>query len=95
MRTSWMRSLVFEGDTWDSYERLRARDKKLHRSLCRVLKEMLREDPARGLGKPERLKHSLTGLWSRRISQKDRVIYAFDEEAIYIYAIGGHYDQGF
>ena len=95
MRTSWMRSLVFEGDTWDSYEWLRARDKKLHRSLCRVLKEMLREDPARGLGKPERLKHSLTGLWSRRISQKDRVIYAFDEEAIYIYAIGGHYDQGF
>ena len=88
-----MRSLVFEGDTWDSYERLRTRDKKLHRSLCRVLKEMLREDPARGLGKPERLKHSLTGLWSRRISQKDRVIYAFDEQAIYIYAIGGHYDQ--
>lgn len=76
-----------------SYERLRTRDKKLHRSLCRVLKEMLREDPARGLGKPERLKHSLTGLWSRRISQKDRVIYAFDDEAIYIYAIGGHYDQ--
>lgn len=88
-----MRSLVFEGDTWVSYERLRTRDKKLHRSLCRVLKEMLREDPARGLGKPERLKHSLTGLWSRRISQKDRVIYAFDDEAIYIYAIGGHYDQ--
>ena len=73
---------------------MRARDKRLHRSLCRVLKEMLRDDPARGLGKPERLKHSLSGLWSRRISQKDRVIYAFDEEAVYIYAIGGHYDVG-
>ena len=89
-----MRSLVFEGDTWEAYERLRARDRRLHRSLCKVLKEMLRDDPARGLGKPERLKHSLSGLWSRRISQKDRVIYAFDEEAIHIYAIGGHYDVG-
>jgi toxin YoeB len=54
---------------------------------------MLRNDPATGLGKPEPLKHSLSGLWSRRISQRDRVIYAFDEEAIYIYAIGGHYDE--
>jgi len=88
-----MRSLVFEGNTWSAYERLRARDKRLHASLCRVLKDMLRNDPATGLGKPEPLKHSLSGLWSRRISQMDRVIYAFDEEAIYIYAIGGHYDE--
>jgi toxin YoeB len=88
-----MRSLVFEGDTWAAYERLRARDKKLHRTLCRLLRELLRNDPARGLGKPEPLKHSLSGLWSRRLSRKDRWIYAFDEKHIYIFAIGGHYDQ--
>ena len=89
-----MRSLVFEGHTWQAYERLRQKDRKLHRSLCRVLQDMLRGDPASGLGKPEPLKHSLAGLWSRRISQKDRVIYKFDEERIYIFAIGGHYDRG-
>jgi toxin YoeB len=55
---------------------------------------MLRSgDPSAGLGKPEPLEHSLTGFWSKRISQKDRLIYRFDEESIYVFAIGGHYDQ--
>ena len=88
-----MRSLVFEGKTWLVYEPLREKDKKLHKALCQVLKEMLRSDPAGGLGKPEPLKHNLSGLWSKRISQKDRLIYKFDDENIYIFAIGGHYGQ--
>ncbi len=88
-----MRSLVFEGNTWTAYEELRQKDKKLHKALCKLLKEMLRNDPATGIGKPEPLKHDLSGLWSRRISQKDRVIYKYDDKHIYIFAIGGHYDQ--
>lgn len=88
-----MRSLVFEGHTWAVYEELREKDKVLHKSLCKLLKEMLRGDPATGLGKPEQLRHNLTGFWSRRISQKDRLIYKFDDQYIYIFAIGGHYDQ--
>ena len=89
-----MRSLVFEGDTWLAYEKMRERDGRLHRALCRLLKEMLRsENPATGPGKPEPLKHDLSGLWSRRISSKDRLIYRFDSEFIYIFAIGGHYDR--
>jgi toxin YoeB len=86
-----MRSLIFEGKTWLTYEQLREKDKKLHKALCKILKEMLRSDPSSGLGKPEPLKHNLSGLWSKRISQKDRLIYKFDEEYIYIFAIGGHY----
>jgi len=85
--------LVFEGNTWSIYEALRKKDKKLHSALCKILKEMLRGDPATGAGKPEPLKYNLTGLWSRRISQKDRVIYKFDNDYIFIFAIGGHYDQ--
>ncbi|MCH8538005.1 MAG: Txe/YoeB family addiction module toxin [Alkalimonas sp.] len=88
-----MRSLVFEGNTWATYEQLREKDKRLHKALCKLLKEMLRANPATGLGKPEQLKHSLSGLWSRRLSQKDRVIYKFDDQYVYIFAIGGHYDQ--
>jgi len=87
-----MRSLVFEGRTWERYEELRRRDPRLHRALCRMLQEMLRGDPASGIGKPEPLKHSLSGLWSRRLSRADRLIYRFDAERIYIFAIGGHYD---
>lgn len=88
-----MRSLVFEGNTWAEYEKLREQDKRLHKSSCKLLKEMLREDPARGMGKPEPLKHNLSGLWSKRISQKDRVIYKFDDQYVYIFAIGGHYSD--
>jgi toxin YoeB len=88
-----MRSFVFEGNTWNEYEKLREKDKNLHKNLCKILKEMLREDPSSGTGKPEPLKHNLSGLWSRRLSQKDRVIYKFDSDYIYIFAIGGHYDQ--
>ena len=88
-----MRSLVFEGRTWAAYEELRQKDKRLHASLCAILKEMLPGDPAVGLGKPERLGHKLTSFWSRRLSQKDRLIYGYDDQRIYIFAIGGHYDD--
>ena len=88
-----MESLVFEGNTWAAYEKLRQNDKKLHRTLCRMLKEMLHNDPCTGTGKPEPLKHNFSGLWSRRISQRDRVIYKYDDDYIYIFAIGGHDDQ--
>ena len=88
-----MRSLVFEGKTWAAYEQLREDDKKQHQQLRKILKEMLRNDPSQGLGSLEQLKHELSGFWSRRLSQKDRLIYRFDDNAIFIFAIGGHYDN--
>jgi toxin YoeB len=84
---------VFEGRTWEAYETLRVRDQRMHKTLRAILKEMLRGDPAVGLGKPERLRENLSGFWSRRLSRKDRVIYKFDDSHIQIFAIGGHYDS--
>ena len=92
-KKNWMKSIVFEGTTWSKYEELRSKDKVLHKNLCKILKELQRGDPTQGLGKPEPLKHNLTGFWSRRISQKDRLIYKFDQKAIYIFAISGHYEN--
>ncbi|CCI03953.1 Txe/YoeB family addiction module toxin [Microcystis aeruginosa] len=71
---------------------MRQKDKALHKNFCKLLKEILRDDPTKGTGKPEQLKHNLSGFWSRRISQKDRLICKFDDKYIYIFAIGGHYD---
>jgi toxin YoeB len=88
-----MRSIVFEGDTWIDYEALRLKDKVLHKNLCRILKEMQREDPAAGIGKPEQLKYELSGFWSRKLSQYDRLVYKYDENSIHIFAIGGHYEE--
>ena len=75
-----MRTLIFEGKTWEIYEELRQKDKALHKNLYKLLKEILRDDPTKGTGKPEQLKHNLSGFWSRRISQKDRLIYKFDDK---------------
>ncbi len=87
-----MRSIVFEGDTLESYEELRQKDRKMHDSLKKIIKELQRGDPAQGLGKPEPLKHQLSGFWSRRLSLKDRLIYKFDQKSVHIFAIGGHYE---
>ena len=92
-KSKLMRSLVFEGNTWLAYEDLRQRDKRLHKSLCAIFKEMLRDDPTSGLDKPEPLRHNLAGFWSRRLSQKDRLVYKFDDSHVDVFAIGGHYDQ--
>jgi toxin YoeB len=64
----------------------------MHGKLVAILKEMARGDPSTGTGKPEALKHTVTGLWSRRLSHGDRLVYRFDQETIYVLAIGGHYD---
>ncbi len=87
-----MRSIVFEGKTWNIYEDIRKKDNVLHKNICKIITELQRGDPSNGLGKPEQLKNNLSCFWSRRISQKDRIIYKFDNERIYIFAIGGHYD---
>jgi toxin YoeB len=89
-----MRALVFEGNTWEIYEKLRRNDQQLHKNLDKILKQMLRDDhPSQGYGKPEKLKHLLKGFYSRRLSAKDRLIYTYDEKHIYIFAIGGHYED--
>ena len=85
--------MIFEGRTWEAYEALRRCDPALHKKLCKLLQEMLRDNPAQGLGKPEPLKHTLSGLWSRRLSDKDRVIYTFDAQSVHILGIGGHYEE--
>lgn len=53
----------------------------------------LANDPTKGTGKPEALKHELNGFWSRRINQKDRLIYLIDENQItvVILSASGHY----
>ena len=51
-----MRSIVFEGNTWNKYEELRKTNKTLHKNLCIILKEMQRDNPKVGTGKPEAIK---------------------------------------
>ena len=62
------------------------------------IKEILKdiaEHPYSGIGKPEPLKHNLTGKWSRRINITDRIIYSVDGEKIlvYVFSMKGHYQN--
>lgn len=56
-----------------------------------VLLNELTEHPFEGTGKPESLKHNLTGLWSRRINLEHRLVYEVVQETVLIYAAKGHY----
>lgn len=62
-----------------------------------VLKKMLSffeeiiEHPYAGTGKPEPLKHNLSGLWSRRITKEHRLIYEVQKDTVYILSAYGHY----
>jgi toxin YoeB len=55
----------------------------------------LQNTPYQGIGKPEKLKHQFSGYWSRRINQKDRLVYKVDEDIVTVYVVSamGHYSD--
>ncbi len=55
------------------------------------LTEAIILDPHKGPGKPEALKHQLTGKWSRRINKEHRFVYTIIETNLYVYSLKGHY----
>ena len=56
-----------------------------------VLLNELSQHPFEGSGKPEALKHSLTGYWSRRINQEHRLVYEVFEDTVLLHSAKGHY----
>lgn len=69
-------------------------DKALVNRIERIFTE-LSEDPFNGIGKPEQLKHDLSGFWSRRLDKKHRLVYQVDEKSITVFVIAakGHYSD--
>jgi len=69
-------------------------DKRTLKKINSLLTDIERNGNT-GIGKPEPLKYELTGYWSRRITDKDRLIYSINEETNTIYIIGckGHYNN--
>jgi len=57
-----------------------------------LLLEELTEHPFTGTGKPEQLKHSLTGCWSRRINREHRLVYEVTDTIVSILSAKGHYE---
>ena len=83
---------VFSENAWQDFMEWVREDRKIARKINELLKDIERNGHE-GIGKPELLRNELAGYWSRRITQKDRLIYTFDEKNIYIAACKGHYEQ--
>ncbi|MDP2189271.1 MAG: Txe/YoeB family addiction module toxin [Sphingobacteriaceae bacterium] len=68
----------------------KAGDKAVLKKLLKLLEE-ISEHPFEGTGKPEPLKYSLNGCWSRRINREHRLVYEVKESRVVILSVKGHY----
>ncbi|MRX38448.1 Txe/YoeB family addiction module toxin [Flavobacterium sp. LC2016-23] len=91
------------GKYFVEFDNIARRDLKSHyksgnkatiKKIEKILLE-LTEDPFFGEGQPEELKYDLKGYWSRRINQRDRIIYRVDEEIVTVIIVSamGHYSD--
>lgn len=87
-----MSEITFAKDAWEEYLYWQSQDKKTLKKINSLLKSIQRE-PFTGEGKPEPLKDSLDGEWSRRINEKDRLVYIVRNNSIVITQCKGHYDD--
>lgn len=82
--------LTFSTNAWEDYLYWQKTDKKILKRINSLIKDIQRE-PYDGIGKPEPLKHGLSGYWSRRINDEHRIVYRYHDEAILIAQLRFHY----
>ena len=87
-----MSKLTFTEKAFEEYLYWQTQDKNTLKRINTLLKEIARE-PFSGIGKPEPLKGDLSGLWSRRIDDINRIVYGVTNGQIEIYQCKGHYDD--
>ncbi len=85
-----MLELSFTPQGWEDYQYWLGQDKKTFKRINALIKECMRT-PFEGMGKPEGLKHSLAGCWSRRIDQCHRLVYKVDGNRLIIFQARWHY----
>ena len=73
--------LIFSDEAWDDYLYWQKNDRKIVERINKLIQEAKR-DPFSGLGKPESLKHALSGFWSRRITDEHRMVYRDEADAL-------------
>ncbi len=83
-------SIVFSDKAWDDYLYWQSVDKAMVKRINSLIKDISR-DPFDGIGKPEPLKHALTGFWSRRITDEHRIVYRILSGNLEIAQLRYHY----
>lgn len=85
-----MRNLEFDPNGFEDLAWWVEKDRKKALKIIKLIKE-IQKNPFKGMGKPEPLKHDLSGCWSRRIDKENRLVYQILEEKIRILACRYHY----
>ncbi len=75
--------IKFSSNAWEDYLYWQTTDRTILKRISLLLKDIER-DPFSGIGKPEPLKHQLSGFWSRRIDLQHRLVYSFRDDTICI-----------
>ena len=89
-----MSKFQFTEIAWSEYLLWQFEDKRTLKKINELLKDIERNGALNGLGKPERLKGELSGYCSRRIDDKNRIIYkSIKDDIIEIYSLKGHYQD--
>lgn len=83
---------VFTENAWIDYKYWQTEDRRTLKRINSLIDDISRNGNS-GIGKPEALRGNLSGFWSRRINDKDRLIYKIDENNIYIIACRKHYSD--
>lgn len=81
--------LIFSENAWDDYLYWQKTDKQTQR-INQLISDIQRS-PFEGVGKPEPLKHALSGYWSRRINSEHRIVYRTDNDPVFIAQLRYHY----
>lgn len=87
-----MSDLIFSERAWEEYLYWQTQDKKTLKRINLLLQDISRNG-YEGIGKPEPLKENLSGFWSRRIDDRNRVVYRIADGAIQIIQCKGHYEE--
>ena len=82
--------LVLSEHAWDDYIFWQKTDRKMVARINKLIREIERT-PFEGTGKPEPLKHALSGYWSRRIDDEHRLVYKVEGDSILIAQARFHY----
>ena len=84
------RKIAFDPNGWEDYIYWQTQDRKTLKRINQLITDALR-DPFAGIGKPEALKHILSGAWSRRIDDTNRLVYYVTDAHIVILQAREHY----
>lgn len=85
-----MSNLTFLPQAWQDYVYWQTQDKKTLKRINLLIQDIMRS-PFDGLGKPEPLRENLSGWWSRRIDDTNRIVYKVEADAIVVAQCKTHY----